>query len=216
MIQNGLTAGTYALVRKEIYITKIKASTLEMSKQVIFLLFFLTSLSYSSFGQSGVHQTLNSQKADSLLRIEFNDYLNFIINQPNDSILEIDSSKVYKINFVTTCSFNGWINDTSYIDSSQLICIKEIQKRADSLKLNFIDFKVVKSGNLKLNDSSNLDYFTYEKNTKAYQPSNADYSSFISFTNGQYMIISERRFGPDNRGSMPPGYDITYFIELIR
>lgn len=186
-----------------------------MTKQIIFIILFLASLSFSSFGQSAGHQNLDSQKADSLLVTVFKDYLNFIINQPNDSILEIDSSKVYKINFRTTRPFNGWINDTCCIDSSQFICTEQVQKRTDSLKINFIDFKVVKSESLKLKDGSNLNYFTYD-NTKAGQPFNADYSSFISFNNGQYIIIHETRFGPNISTSIPHGDEINYFIELIR
>lgn len=189
-----------------------------MKKQIVFIAILQICFSICSFAQIDSTLILARKEKELIIKGEFDDYLKLILPQPNDSILEIDSSNIYKIHFITTHSFNrAWeIYDSCYVDSEKLICTQNIIKSTDSIQLNFIDFNVVDSGLTKINDNSrlNLTFHTYKKHPSERILMGA-YSTLVSIKNGKYLIISERRFGPDIRGNMPPGYDITYFIELI-
>lgn len=161
-----------------------------------------------SFGTFSQITDLNAENS------QFNEDLDFFLSQPQDSILKIDPQARYVISYKTTCPFNHWIDDTHYIDSGQRICIRNVQKVTDPIQLNFdLEKTEFSQTGLKINAGLRLTFSTLRKDPTSYDPFCEKYTSLASFDNGRYIILSERHFGPDIRSSMPPGDDITYFIE---
>lgn len=165
---------------------------------------------------------------DSLRQVAFKDYLDLLFSYKSDSIIQIDTTVAYKINFVTAHAFNFAqdLHDSLYADSLRIICVSNPTKIQDSIiQLTFLDTDTsfIRHTTLLNGNSIQLPVFTFNKlNPNTGKPYNgnasfhldAEGANVISFNSCQYLIIAETRFQPDNRGSMPPGIDVTYFLEI--
>ena len=194
---------------------------------ILFVLYALTGVGHvnnisEEERQYSIEQEWFHSTTDSTLA-EFNEYLNFIFSQSPDSIVELDSAMRYAVRFVTSCPFVSWFQESNYLDSLQKICIKGISKSADTVQIisvnNGTQLESWLCTKLKSHSRACLTFF-YCRSPVIYpsiaEPYVADSFDLIGFNNGRYVIKHERRFGLDIKGSMPPGVDVTYFMERIK
>ena len=183
-----------------------------------FILFAAIHLSFVSisFAQLNAPIFRATEKASPENKKELINYLSFILRQPKDSILNLDTTKTYKIKFISSHAFEMQfqIFDSCYMDTKKLICIENVSKSKDSIQLNFIDPNVSYLGRTKIDNTLNLTFTNYKKLNQG-GVFTSEHLSVISFYKGRYLILRERVMGPDIRSSMPPGIDRSYFIELI-
>lgn len=181
-----------------------------MNKRIILLLFW-TNLPLIIFGQSGLHQIKNIQENDSLIKSNFNDYLDLNFSQSKDSIPETDSLKNYKINFITKCSYR-------YYDSpNELVCTKNLQKVTDTIhgKKIFLNFFEADSSLLTNIEDKRLIFGWHLEPSSLQFYSGHVFSSFRSFNNGKHLIITETRSASDKMSSPPHSISLIYFLERL-
>lgn len=146
---------------------------------------------------------------DSVNPLEFQGYVNDILAMPTDSIQKLDSLTKYSAKYLSECPF---ILDKGF---NHRICNQNISKLSDTMRLTFIDLR--SEGKLY---NSNLDtsepmFFYYPTKDKSYEPFRPEIFNILSFKKGKYLIVHTRITVPDTRGSLPPGVDLTLFLEKI-
>lgn len=190
-------------------------------KTRFFLLLLISSVFHSnSFGQNTVYfpysiLDTNSLVVDSISSSEFKYYVNSLLEMPIDSIHELDTLSKYSIKYLSECSFDVVFKDWNYLDSDHRICIRDISKSRDTLKLSFLDLR--KNGrcySAKL-DTNELIFFYYPARDKSYEPFKPEIFSILSLNKGKHLILHTRITAPDTRGSMPPGFDFSLFFERV-
>ncbi|MFT5778111.1 MAG: hypothetical protein ACI837_001067, partial [Crocinitomicaceae bacterium] len=112
---------------------------------------------------------------------EFEQYLNFVLNRPNDSIAEFDSLINYEARYYTSQPLVFEIPTLSFADSTDLICIVNPKQITDSvLRLGFLDMDTSYVSETKL------------KQTLAVLSSELSYSE----TGSQLICRSYRKLSP--------------------
>jgi hypothetical protein len=167
---------------------------------------------------------------DTLTQSKFNDYVDLILSSKMDTIIQVGSTSRYRINYVTSHGFNfpQDFHDSLYMDSLHIICISNPKKIQDSIiRLNLLDTDTsyISYTQLWKGKSAVMKVFTFRKlNPNAGELDNrsasfifdAEVSRILSFNSGQFLVISETYFEPDIRSSMPPGYIVTLFLEVVK
>lgn len=199
------------MISRAVYMIKMP---LFITKVILFFLLFFFGYSSASYTQNEDDTVINGQREDTLLRREFETYLNAILGEPNDTLIAIDSTKKYRIRYETNCAFYHFIDQRQFLDSMNYICLEGLRRMDHLGQINFIDSIPMRTGQFELEDGLIIKYSTYRKISQLSLLS-AEYSTFMSFNGGKYLIMCEIHFMPDNRGSMPPGYVTTYFMELV-
>ncbi len=199
------------MISTAVYMIKMPLFT---TKAMLFFLLFIFGYSSISFTQNEEDALIDRELEDTLLRIEFESYLTAILSKPNDTLITIDSTKKYHIRYKTVCAFDHFIDQRQFLDSMNYICLVGLRKMDHLGQIDFIDSIPRETGQFELEDGLTVQYFTYRRISQIHFFS-AEYATFMSFNQGKYVILREIHFMPDNRGSMPPGYVTTYFMELV-
>ena len=203
-----------------------------MKNLIIFIIVFVSQHeSYCIAQIERQTQTMDEPHvSDTLTQTKFYEYLDLILSYKLDTIIQVDSSLNYKINYVASHSvnFSQDFQDSLYVDSLKIVCISNQKKIQDSIiKLNFLetDTSHISYTRLWKDKSEAMKVFTFRKlNPNTGEPYNgsasfyfdAEVSRLLSFNSGQYLIISETYFSPDIRGSMPSGNVVTFFLEIVK
>ncbi len=147
--------------------------------------------------------------SDSLLTtIEFDNYLDIILNNPKDSMTIPDKLSDYKYRYFTSCPYDFWIDSGHYADTLQFICTNNIYKAEHP--------KEITPTQLIADRSEKTEDLCYPS---AFLPGNQYFYGYhrvnvISFNQRRYLIINVNL---ENmaiaRGSMSPGIDFSYFFE---
>ena len=178
-----------------------------MKKLILIIVAFIAqNTSYCSAQIRSKPQTLVEQRLnDTLIKTNFNNYLDFLLAYKSDTTIQVDTSLNFKINYVTShrFDFEQDFQDTFYADSLKIICISNPEKVQDSIiKLNFLwtDTAYISYTNLWEGKSNTMKVFTFPKlNPMTGEPYNgsasfyldAEISRVLSFNSGQYLIIRE-------------------------
>lgn len=72
---------------------------------------------------------------------EFEYYVNSLVEMPIDSIHELDTLTKYSVKYLSQCSFDVVFKDWNYLHSDHRICIHDVSKSTDTIKLDFIDLR---------------------------------------------------------------------------
>ncbi len=169
---------------------------------------------YHSIDQ--VYLTIHKEEIkwnDSIDTSKFRNYVNTILTMPIDSIQELDTLTKYSVKYLSECSFDVIFKNWNYLDSDHRICIHNISESTDTMTLDFIDLRFEGkpySSNLDKYGSMFFYYLTVDKSEEPFKP---EIFNILSFNKGKYLIIHTRITAPDTRGSLPPGVDLTLFLE---
>lgn len=163
---------------------------------------------------------------DSLLKADFDDYLKSILSTSSDVQVVLDSSLKYNLAFKTKLplAFPNDLQPAHFLDSTFFICTTNPKiPAATELQVNFLLAKTrVEAETTFLSDEQRTLYFSTFVHSASYTGNihfgdpiifTSEYTNVFSFDNGRHLILCERRFGPDIRGSMPPGTAVSLFLE---
>ena len=157
---------------------------------------------------------LNPPKHADTISKEFASYLNAIFEKGNDTVLIIDTSAFYSVQYESSCSYNQMGGNWKKIDSLGTLCLSDLKESNNRKKVSLNRFVFSNDWIDSLPNKTLL-------GIKCFGYRNLEYGvldswiQFASFNNGKTLIISETYSSPDNRGSAPDSYTRTYFCELI-
>jgi len=152
---------------------------------------------------------------DSIPSSEFEYYVNSLLEMPTDSIQELDPRTKYSIKYLSECSFDVVFKDWNYLDSDHRICIHDVSKSSDTIKLGFVDFSFSGKPHYASFETYQLMFFYYPSQEKSNEPFKPEIFSILNLNKGKHLIIHTRITAYDNRASMPPGVDYTLFLERV-
>lgn len=222
------------ILKSHLWVAAKRIANITMKKLIVLIILFVSQIESYCLAQinsqaQAVHEPYIT---DTLSQTKFKDYIDLVFSYKADTFFQVDTTLSYRINFVASHSFlfPQDLHDSLFLDSLHLCCIANPKKIQDSIiKLDFLDTDTsyISYTRLWKGKSAALKVFTirklnpntgerYNYNGSASLYFDAEDSRIISFHSGQYLVISETHFLPDNRGSMPPGNVVTLFLELIK
>lgn len=147
----------------------------------------------------------------------FHEFLNRLIQMSPDTLPlpQHPAPAGYRLLFQTHHSFSHqfMIFDSCYADSLHMICMENISASGDSFAfpILFVQPEATFRTTVKTPTRVQIPGFYYWnlENEVNYIRS---FQDIMSFGQGKYLILHQRRSGPDIRSSMPPGVDITWFL----
>ena len=170
-----------------------------MNRYLVLIFFFGCSLNALGQSQSSAIQ-------DSLVQKEFDHYLDHVLSQPRDSVLVLDTSTVYKFNFVSHCPYQQGISTSDYHDSNSIICIKSIERGTDAVSISTVD--TIINPYIKMEGpvfAAPLDIKSIDYMDLAF--------TVISFSNGKYLIAQDIMI--TQHGGQSSGFARSIFLEKL-
>lgn len=178
-----------------------------------------STISLTSHGQIGNTLTPELPPQDSLLQAEFTDYLNLIISQSRDSVLELDSAQLYKTVFVGQCQFTQGFSSSNFLDHYyNIICIKNVDRGIHTYRIAASDTTVTSNEYITLQspDLADCPIFAAKLNLKRRFPKNYPnhpYFALVSFDNGRYLIVQEILIL--QHGGHSSGVIVSHYLERV-
>ena len=157
-------------------------------------------------------------KSQLVLKTEFDNYLKNLLEQPRDTTLTLDPSFTYKYNFITQCNYHEGISTNNFYDEIfSIICIENVTKSDDLIKIVSKNFKLISKDYTRLKNETRTKLPTFWckldlkfRTTFEVRKTN---SSIISFNNGKHLIVQDIII--TEHGGRSRGVSCSYYLEKI-
>lgn len=157
-------------------------------------------------------------KSHLALKTEFDNYLKNLLEKPIDTTLTLDPSFTYKYNFITQCDYHeGFSTDSYYDENFSVICVDNISKSEDLIKIVSKSYKLKSKEHTRLKNETKTKLPTFwcklDLKFRAKFEVRKSNTSIISFNNGKYLIVRDIVL-TDHR-AQSRGFSCSYYLEKI-